>query len=205
MLELKRKDQDKYLSSRKQIKGLIYRVKTWQCSSVIDMLECIYKISHFFHTYYVCFQQRAAERLVSLQRVMEKPTAEAMWAYIMWRWIAAISISNALEIYEMLNVNLKLEHIRGESFYSGISPITQEEIDVALKIRKLYTDIQPKMMGDVEKAIEDTYGVEKGEHSEKGYDNIEDIPSMSIMGPCGKVSFCPAILMDDGKYHIWNR
>lgn len=186
------------------MRDLIHKMKSWNMSSLLEILDSTYKISNFFATYYECFERRAGEKLVLLQNVMSNPTPEAKWIYITWRLISAISISNALEIYELLNVNLKLEHIRGESFYSGIPPITQTEIDLAVKIRKFYTNLQPLIKKEINDVIKDTYGVEEGEFGE-GVDNINDLPNILIPTARGFEAFCPAIIMDDGKYHIWNR
>ncbi len=199
MLAEKRKRKEKYLETRAQVRTFSYKFNTWQFDSLIDMLEYSYKISHFFYTYYKCFQIRASKRLLELQSGTNKG------AYILWRIITTISISHALEIYEKLNVNLKLEHIRGESFYGGIPQITQKEIDIAIKIRALYQDIQPIMKYGVKFAIEEKYGEFDGDYSVKGYDNIGEIENIEIPGLCGTMSFCPAIIMEDGKYHIWNR
>jgi len=100
---------------------------------------------------------------------------------------------------------LTLGDTRGESFYSGIPPVTQDEIDFALKIRSLYTDIQPTMERGVRDLIEERYGVGQGEYGEKGFDSIEEIPTVEVPGLCGVISFCPAMIMEDGRYHVWNR
>ena len=199
MLTKKRENKEKYLAGRKQVRILSHRLKTWQFDSLIEILDSVYKISSFFHTYYRGFQKRASKKLVGLQNLTDKR------AYILWRLISSISIANALEIYETLDVNLKLEHIRGESFYSGVTQITQAEIDLANEIRKLFKNVQPFMEYGVKNIIKDKYGVPDGEYSEEGYDSLNEIDSIEVPGICGNEKFCPAIIMEDGKYHIWNR
>jgi hypothetical protein len=119
MLATKNKDKKKYLSARKKVREIVYEFRTWGCKDPVDILDSAYKIASFFSTYYVCFENRASEKLLLLQSVSKGVTDANINVYIIWRMVAALSISNALEIYKMLNVGLKLEHIRGESFYMG--------------------------------------------------------------------------------------
>ena len=199
MLLKKQKNRKQYLVEREQVRIFSYKFNTWQFDSLLEILEYSYKISHFFYTYYKCFQKRSAQKLLGLQTQTNRKS------YILWRLLSAISISDTLKIYEKLNVNLKLEHVKGESFYAGIPQITQEEIDFADKITAFYENAQPVMRYGVRNKIEEKYGVSVGEYSEEGYDNIGEIESIRIPNICGDMSFCPAIIMEDGKYHIWNR
>ena len=45
-----------------------------------------------------------------------------------WNLRRAISVTHQLEIYQQLNVKLRLNDIRGESFYAGIPSLTSMDI-----------------------------------------------------------------------------
>ena len=51
--------------------------------------------------------------------------------YDQWRKERAVSIVNAIRIYDQLDVHFKTSNYRGETFYAGIPPITQAEVDAA--------------------------------------------------------------------------
>ena len=51
--------------------------------------------------------------------------------YQVWNLRRNISITHILEICQLLNVNLRLDDIRGESFYAGIPRTTANDVRVA--------------------------------------------------------------------------
>jgi len=56
--------------------------------------------------------------------------------YNQWRKNRAVSIVDAMGIYDQLNVCFGIDDYHGETFYAGIPPTTQAEIDAA----KIATD-----------------------------------------------------------------
>lgn len=48
--------------------------------------------------------------------------------YPLWRMLAIVGTKHVLDMCHRLNVDMRLDHIRGESFYAGIPRITAEEI-----------------------------------------------------------------------------
>lgn len=53
--------------------------------------------------------------------------------YPLWNLYRSISVLHCLEIYQMLNVTLTLEHTKGESFYAGIPQVSADDIKMAKK------------------------------------------------------------------------
>jgi hypothetical protein len=51
--------------------------------------------------------------------------------YDEWRKSRAVTCAHLRNMYEILNVGLKPEHIVGETFYAGIPPVTALEIEAA--------------------------------------------------------------------------
>jgi arginyl-tRNA synthetase len=74
------------------------------------------------------FRIKAAEMTLRLQ----KGDPEVLPLFFA---IRTAGVASAMEIYRRLNVNLSLEDIKGESFYSGIPTISEAEIKVCHQIQ----------------------------------------------------------------------
>jgi len=56
--------------------------------------------------------------------------------YLQWRMNRAISMASCFRIYGRLNVKLKVNDCKGETFFAGIPPITQEEINAVYELEE---------------------------------------------------------------------
>jgi len=195
-----RKNNPQYLIDRRRIKRDLHNLRTMRHRSVMEVVEVAYRLGVYFCTYYRRAERMAGGYATSLQHHQDlRLTA-------LWRLLAAVSISELLETYQQLNVKLELKHLRGESFYAGMPLFTEEEIEIGRKFRALYGRVQQTVGPMISNKIENTYGVPEGEVGEKGYTvkELNDLPTISLPTPGGNVPFCPAMIMEDGKYHIYN-
>ncbi len=102
---------------RQDVKSLLSQCRAGTIYSPIAMLGVFYRISMYLGRYHPCFRRRSVGALARFHRT--------------WRMVCAISINDMLKIYDRLNVKLGLGDICGESFYAGVLPITQAELDWA--------------------------------------------------------------------------
>ncbi len=106
--------------------------------SITKMLESVYKQN----VQHKKSDPAGAAKLDKLHRdaIMSK---KGLY-YDLWRVFRACSVAENMDIYDLLNVDMPLSAIRGETFYAGIPPITENELETAKKLNKLFENIPVK-------------------------------------------------------------
>lgn len=94
----------------------------------IEQLDYLYKKAQKSYKQNAYFRKSVAKCTLMLQ--CKDPNAIRLW-----RLIRAISVDAMLENYRKLNVEMPLDAIRGESFYAGVSPVTNNEIKFVKQIQ----------------------------------------------------------------------
>jgi arginyl-tRNA synthetase len=192
---LKNKNYEKYLIDKAAIRKTIKSMRRWKDNSPIALLDATYKVASFFHSYYKCFQERSAKRLVILQNVKKNPTEDALKSYAIWKIIRAISIAEMQDMYDILNVNLTVDDIRGESFYSGIPQPTEQDLELGRAIRKAFGDMRERME-ELEEELEKDMSEEE----------LEIAYTETKTGPDGVAfKFCHTIISNSGDYVYFRR
>lgn len=134
---------------KEKIRQLIDGLKSGEIWKPIEILEAIYQISAYFCKYHKGYKRKCEEAVVELQK---GPKGKY---YTLWRMIRAISIAESLKVYKSLTISMPLKDIRGESFYSGIPSIMQEEVDWAEKVNKEILTVRKRFLGLKEKVADE--------------------------------------------------
>lgn len=198
MRELKNNNLKKYQKERKEIKDALYKIKKWDVNSLIELIDYSYKISSYLYRYYKCFQDKSSKALVELQNVKSNPTSKALEYYALWKILRAISIAEMQNMYDILGVNLSVDDIRGESFYSGIPQPTSQDLEIGRLFNNWFDSILEIAKEFLEEPASDEM-VPLDEGNEEDYTDY-------IPGPDGVVyKFCHMITDNNGDYVYFRR
>lgn len=87
---------------------------------------------------YKSFSQLKKDNLVSYAKIVKQHQEDLILQkgveYFIWRITRAVSLAHCFQIYDLLNVKMSLEDCRGETFYVGIPPVTEEELELGKKL-----------------------------------------------------------------------
>lgn len=96
---------------------------------LMNQLDSNYKKSTDSYKNNKDFRKKVDETTIKLQ-------AHDGYLLFLHRMISIVSLAYVYEIYDILGVKLSIDDVRGESSYSGIRPITKEELKMAPSIAR---------------------------------------------------------------------